>query len=74
MDNFKTRFKILGQNIKSVREQQRISIKELSLYTGINERYLHKIENGKAIRITTSQFFKIAKALNILPSDLAKGI
>lgn len=67
-------FKILGENIKSVRLAKNITIKILSERTGIRAEYIRKIENGKAYGITlTKHVFYIAKALNVKPSELVKG-
>ena len=67
-------FKKLGENIKAQREKENISIKELSQKTGIRAEYLKKIEQGLALRITTTKIFNIATNINIKPSLLVKNI
>lgn len=74
MRNKKAIFELFGQNVKNVRIQKGWTIKKLALKTGIREQYLLKIENGTAFGITTTKFFKIAEALEVQPSVLAKGI
>lgn len=61
---------ILGKNIQKIRTKKKITIKELSKKTEINEKYLKKIEQGTAIRISTKHLFKIATVLKAKPSEL----
>ncbi len=68
------KFKIFGQNIRKIREGKGLTIQELALQTGIKEKYLKKMENGKAKRISMSHIYDIANCLNILPGDLCEGI
>lgn len=58
-------FKKLGENIANLRKQQNLSIKELSLKSDISVRYLLKIENGEAVRITSKHICKLHNALKI---------
>jgi len=78
MENKKEKFllllKKLGENIRIQREKENISIKELSQKTGISVEYLKKVEQGLALRITTTKIFNIARSLNIKPSYLVKDI
>ncbi|MCM1003119.1 MAG: helix-turn-helix transcriptional regulator [Candidatus Gastranaerophilales bacterium] len=67
-------FKILGQNIKYIRELKEISLEQVSQKTGIRLQYLKRIENGEAYGVTTTQIFVIAEALNVYPHELVKGI
>ena len=54
----------LGNNIQKYRNEQQISIIELSEKTGIGKEYLRKIENGQAYGILLDKhLFKIANAL-----------
>lgn len=70
-DKIKNTFKCLGLNIKNLREERNISIKELSKKTGIRKEYLEKIESGKAYRIGINRHLcKIANALEIKLYDL----
>lgn len=58
-------FKIVGENIQKARISKNITIKQLSIGTGIREKYLEKIEKGEAIGITTTKLFKIADVLGV---------
>lgn len=62
----------IGKRMKAVRESKGISISELAVKTGINEKYLEKIEAGEAYGLSTTRFFMIAEALNIPPYKLVE--
>lgn len=66
--------RILGQNIKRIREIKNISLEEVSLKTGIRKQYLEKIESGNAPRCRFLQVYIIAEALNTKPHVLFEGI
>lgn len=66
--------KILGQNIKDNREKRGITLEEVSQKTGIRLPYLKKIENGKAVGVSTMHVFIIAEALDVMPHILVKGL
>ena len=56
----------LGSKIKSIREQQKISIKEMAVMTDIRIEYLIKIEQGTAYGVLLDKHLsKIAKALHL---------
>ena len=65
-------FEKIGFNIKKYRVEQNISLKELSNKTGINIKYLSRIEKTKAIGMRMSHLFIIASALDIKVSMLLK--
>ena len=67
-------FKILGNNIKSIRLKNGYSIKKLSEKSGIRKKYLKKIEEGKAVGIKISHIFILSEALNVLPYEIVEGI
>ncbi len=67
-------FKIIGQNIKENREKKGITLEEVSQKTGTRIAYLKKIENGEAYGLSSTRFFMIAEALNIMPHILVKGL
>ncbi len=70
-EKIKTELKKLGQNIKYLRENRSISIKELSEKTEIRKEYLMKIENGNAYGVMlNTHLVKIAKAINVKLSEL----
>lgn len=66
--------KVLGQNIKDNREKRGMTLEEVSQKTGIRLPYLKKIENGKAVRVSTMHIFMIAEALDVMPHILVKGL
>lgn len=47
-EKIKRHFILLGQNIKKLREERNLTIKETSQKTGIRSQYLQKIEAGLA--------------------------
>lgn len=62
----KNAFKKLGVHIQKLREERKISISELSQFTGIRIDYLKKIENGTAFGVMLERHLaKIAQALKI---------
>ena len=71
-ENFLLLLKIVGKRIKSKRESEGISISELAQKTGINKKYLEKIEAGEAYGLSTTKFFKIAEALIVSPYKLVE--
>lgn len=66
--------KILGQNIKENREKREMTVEEVSQKTGIRLSYLKKIENGKAVGVSTMHIFMIAEVLDVMPHILVKGV
>lgn len=71
VENPVEKFVHLGKNITKFREEKNITINELSEKTGINLKYLKRIENGEALNISLSKhLFKIENALNINLSEL----
>lgn len=69
--NSMKKFVRLGKNITKFRKEKNITINELSEKTGINLKYLKRIENGEALNISLSKhLFKIENALDIKLSEL----
>ncbi|MCQ2744307.1 MAG: helix-turn-helix domain-containing protein [bacterium] len=66
--------RIFGENVRNIRVEKGLTIKEVSLKTGITEKYLFKIENGNAKGMKISHIFKLAQALNMMPYQLCEGI
>ena len=66
--------KIIGKNIKTYREKQNMTIKELSLKTKIRKEYLIKIENGKTVGMPYYYVMLIANVLKIKFYILCDGI
>ena len=67
-------FKKFGANIREYREERNLTIQELSKLTKIRMQYLKKIEAGKAYGMTSSYIFIFAKAFNIRPNEIIKGL
>lgn len=63
-----------GKNIKNFREERNMTIQELSKLTGIRTQYLKKIESGMAKRLNANHILIFAKAFNIKPHEVVKGI
>ena len=55
----------IAYNLKKYRQRCNLSEKELSEKSGINERFIIRMETVKAKRITLSKLSKIAEALGI---------
>ena len=70
----KSKLKIFGNNVKQNRIKHNMTIKELADSTGITEKYIIKIENGEACKMSCLYIFKLANAFNIEPSELCDGI
>lgn len=58
-------FKMVGNNIKNERTKKRLTIKQLSEISGINKKYIMKIEKGEAVKMSATHLFKLADALEI---------
>jgi len=65
-ESVKQKFKKLGLQIKKLREERTITLKDLSAKTNIRKEYLQKIENGKAYGVLIDKhLLKIAIALKV---------
>ena len=65
-EKYKQKFKLLGIQIKKLRDERNLTIKELSEKTGIKKEYLEKIENRTAYGVLIDKhLLKIAKALKV---------
>lgn len=58
-----------GAKVKSLREKRKFTLNEMEFRTGIDSSDYNKIEQGKT-NITFRTFLKIAKGLEINPSEL----
>jgi len=65
----KENLKLLGANIKSLREAKKLSLREMSYACNIDNSKISKIENGQ-INITFTTILQIASALEIQPSEI----
>lgn len=61
---------MLGEQIRSIRKSQKISINNLSKLTGISLGYLSDLENNKAKNPSLDKIKLIAKTLNVSVEDL----
>ena len=65
-ESIKHRFEKFGKNIQKLREERKISLKELSTKTAIRKDYLQKIEKGIAYGLSIERHLvKIADALHV---------
>lgn len=60
---------MLGDNIRNIRKNKKISINKLSKITGISLGYLSDLENNKAKNPSIEKLESIAKALNVSVND-----
>ena len=70
-EKIKEDFISLGNHIKNLRNIRKLTVKELSLKTGISARYLQKIEKGIAYGVLFDKHLcKIANSLQVKISEL----
>lgn len=60
----------IGQKIKKARLERGLTQQELGGIVGVQKSAIAKYENGRVVNIKRSTLQKIAKALNIRPSEL----
>ena len=60
----------IGQKIKRARLERGLTQQELGDIVGVQKSAIAKYENGRVVNIKRSTLQKIAKALNIRPSEL----
>ena len=65
-------FKLLGKNIKDLREKYDFSSEELAQKSGIRKQYLKKIENGTAYGFKISHLEKLAIVFDGNLKDILK--
>ena len=66
--------KIFGQNLHKARINAKLSLKELSEMTQINEKYLKRIEEGTAFGLPVSYVFILSQALKTKAYILCDGL
>ena len=69
MESDKDNLKLLGANIKRLREAKRFSLRDMSYACNIDHSKIAKIEKGQ-INITFTTILQIASALEIQPSEI----
>ena len=60
-----TDVEVLGKEVKRIREERGISVKELAEKSGVNEQTLRKLEAGK--NVLAVAFLKVCYALEVKP-------
>ena len=60
----------IGQKIKKARLERGLTQQELGDIVGVQKSAIAKYENGRVVNIKRSTLQKIAKALNMRPSEL----
>jgi len=65
----KKNLKLLGANIKRLREAKQLSLRDMSYACNIDNSKISKIENGQ-INITFTTILQIADALEVNPSEI----
>jgi transcriptional regulator with XRE-family HTH domain len=63
----------LGRNIVSVRKSRKLSQEDLALEANIDRTYIGGIERGER-NVAVINLCKIAKTLQVKPSNLLKGL
>lgn len=58
---FEQRLVLLGNRVKELRQQKKLSRQELSVKSGINSKYLKIIEDGQAKGITTNHLDRLCQ-------------
>lgn len=61
---------MLKENLKMLRNEKELSIKQLSLRSGIARGYLSEIESGKYKNPSLDVICKLCKALEVSPNEL----
>lgn len=63
---------IVGARVRAIREQKKLSRRELSGMSGVSERFLAQLEGGKG-NISLSRLADVAGALHTTPGELLLG-
>ena len=69
MDRNEKALHSFGQRLTQLREKRNLSIPDLAARTGLDARYIGRIEAGE-INILVSTVFKLAKGLGVSPGEL----
>lgn len=71
--NSRERKRVLGQNIKTLRERHAISQRSFAQMVGMSQAYISSVENGQC-NIGYINLCKIAEGLEVRPSELLQGV
>lgn len=63
----------IGGNVKRLRTQKKLSLRELSYLCNLDNSKISKIESGQ-FNITIGTLLELASALEVNPSDLFKEV
>ena len=63
-----------GKNVQEIRLKRNMSIEEVSFKTGINVRYLKKIEKGEAKKVSTKHLYLFIEVFKVRPELLFKDM
>ena len=64
---------ILGQRIRSLREEQKLSVRKFALMVDLNKDYIIDIEKGRRSP-SFDTILKVSSGLGVTPSELLEGI
>lgn len=67
----KKALKKFGENIRRLRDVQKLSLRDVSINCNIDNSKISKIEQGQ-VNITLTTMLELAKGLNVTPSELLK--
>ncbi len=58
-----------GENVRKLRDTQKLSLRDVSVNCNIDNSKISKIEQGQ-VNITLTTILELAKGLNVQPSEL----
>ena len=61
---------MIGERIKALRKQKRMTLEELAAALGTSKQTIHRYENGVIANIPHDKIVQLAQALDTLPADL----
>ena len=60
-------YELVANNLKKYRLELNLTIKELSIKSGINQKFIERLENKLVKRTPLTKIFALSDALNIPP-------
>ena len=73
MSNNRATLLILGRRLREAREKKGFSQEELAARAGFDRTYVSLVERGRR-NLSILNLFRFAKALDIAPADLVRGL